>query len=213
MRIGILASHEGTTLQAVLDAVAEGRIQARVAVVISNNSDSGALRRAQASGVPGVHLSSSTHSHPDQLDRAILETLTGAQVDVVLLAGYLKKLGPGVLEAYRGRILNTHPALLPKFGGTGMYGSRVHEAVLASGDRETGVTVHLVDADYDTGPVLAQCRVPVLPGDSLTELAARVQAREREFVVETLVKFAEGTLSVGCDVSGRKQVPRSGGSC
>jgi len=210
---GILASHEGTTLQAVLDAVAEGRIRARMGIIISNNSDSGALRRAHASGIRGVHLSSATHPHPEQLDRAIVDALTGAQVDVVFLAGYLKKLGPGVLEAYRGRILNTHPALLPKFGGTGMYGSRVHEAVLASGDLETGATIHLVDADYDTGAVLAQCRVPVLPGDSVTELAARVQARERELVVENLAKIADGTLSVGRDASDRKQVPQGGGSC
>src|SRR5262245_25381484 len=209
---GILASHEGTTLQAVLDAVAEGRLLGRVGVIISNNSDSGALRRAHASGISGVHLSSATHAHPDHLDRAIAETLTGAHVDVVLLAGYMKKLGRGVLEAYGGRILNTHPALLPKFGGTGMYGSRVHEAVLSSGDRETGVTVHLVDADYDSGPVLAQCRVPVLAGDSVTELAARVQARERQFIVEPLARIADWTLSVG-DAGDRRPVPPNGGSC
>lgn len=195
MRLGILASHEGTTLQAVLDAVAQGRLAACVAVVISNNPESGALRRAGASGVPAVRLSSVTHPDPEQLDRAILETLTNARVDTVLLAGYMKKLGPRVLEGYRGRILNTHPALLPKFGGKGMYGSRVHEAVLAAGDRETGVSIHLVDAEYDTGPVVAQARVPVRSDDSVAALASRVQARERELLVETLAKIAAGTLS------------------
>lgn len=194
MRLGVLASHEGTTLQAVLDAVVDGRLSATVAVVISNNRESGALRRAHAAGVPAVHLSSVTHPDPQQLDQAILESLTNAQVDIVLLAGYLKKLGPRVLEEFGGRILNTHPALLPKFGGKGMYGSRVHEAVLASGDSETGVSIHLVDAEYDTGRVLAQCRVPVVPGDSVADLAARVQAREKEFVVETLAKLAETNL-------------------
>jgi phosphoribosylglycinamide formyltransferase-1 len=194
MRLGILASHEGTTLQAVLDAIAQGRLAARVVVVISNNRESGALTRARAAGVPTAHLSSATHESPEQLDRAILETLTSARVDLVLLAGYMKKLGPAVLAEYTGRILNTHPALLPRFGGKGMYGIRVHEAVLASGDSESGVSIHLVDAEYDTGPVLAQCRVPVMPGDSATELAARVQAREREFVVETLARIAAGTL-------------------
>src|SRR5215470_16251913 len=128
MRIGVLASHEGTTLQALLDAVAQRRITACVAIVISNNRDSGALRRAQASGVPAVRLSSATHPDAEELDRAILDALTNAQVDVVLLAGYMKKVGARVLHAYRGRILNTHPALLPKFGGEGMYGGRVHEA-------------------------------------------------------------------------------------
>jgi phosphoribosylglycinamide formyltransferase-1 len=192
MRLGILASHEGTTLQAVLDAVADGRLPARVAVVISNNRESGAMRRTRAAGLPAVHLSSATHPDPEQLDQAILDALTDARVDVVLLAGYMKKLGSRVLRAYGGRILNTHPALLPKFGGKGMYGLHVHEAVLASGDTETGVSVHLVDAEYDTGPIVAQCRVPVLPGDSVADLAARVQAREREFVVETLAKMARG---------------------
>jgi phosphoribosylglycinamide formyltransferase-1 len=197
MKLGILASHEGTTMQAVLDAVAAGTLAADVAVVISNNSDSGALRRARAAGVPAVRLSSVTHPDAEALDRAILEALTGAGVEVVLLAGYMKKLGARVLQAYRGRILNTHPALLPKFGGQGMYGTRVHEAVLAAGESETGVSVHLVDAEYDTGPVLAQCRVPVLPGDSVETLAARVQASERKFLVETLAEIAASPLNAG----------------
>jgi len=194
MRLGILASHEGTTLQAVLDAVANGSLSAGVPVVISNNGESGALRRARAAGLLAVHLSSVTHPSPEQLDQAILETLTNARADVVLLAGYMKRLGPKVLQEYGGRIVNTHPALLPKFGGKGMYGDRVHQAVLASGDAETGVSLHLVDAEYDTGPVLAQCRVPVLPGDSVAELSARVRAREKEFLVEMLAKMAEGHL-------------------
>jgi len=194
MRLGILASHEGTTLQAVLDAVANGSLSAGVPVVISNNGESGALRRARAAGLLAVHLSSVTHPSPEQLDQAILETLTNARADVVLLAGYMKRLGPKVLQEYRGRIVNTHPALLPRFGGKGMYGDRVHQAVLASGDAETGVSLHLVDAEYDTGLVLAQCRVPVLPGDSVAELSARVRAREKEFLVEMLAKMAEGHL-------------------
>jgi phosphoribosylglycinamide formyltransferase-1 len=194
MRLGILASHEGTTLQAALDAVANGSLSAGVPVVISNNGESGALRRARAAGLLAVHLSSVTHPSPEQLDQAILETLTNARADVVLLAGYMKRLGPKVLQEYGGRIVNTHPALLPKFGGKGMYGDRVHQAVLASGDAETGVSLHFVDAEYDTGPVLAQCRVPVLPGDSVAELSARVRAREKEFLVEMLAKMAEGHL-------------------
>ena len=194
MRLGILASHEGTTLQAVLDAVANGSLSAGVAVVISNNGESGALRRARTAGLLAVHLSSVTHPSPEQLDQAILETLANARADVVLLAGYMKRLGPKVLQEYGGRIVNTHPALLPKFGGKGMYGDRVHQAVLASGDTETGVSLHFVDAEYDAGPVLAQCRVPVLPGDSVAELSARVRVREKEFLVEMLAKMAEGHL-------------------
>lgn len=190
MRLAVFASHEGTTLQAILDAVQSGRLRDPVAVVISNNRDSGALRRARAAGVTAVHLSSATHPDPAELDAAILSTLRAHAVDTVFLAGYMKKLGPAVLAAFEGRIFNTHPALLPKHGGKGMYGRKVHEAVLAAKETESGASIHLVDEDYDTGRVIAQCRVPVAPTDTAETLAARVQARERELVIETLTKLA-----------------------
>lgn len=192
MRLAVFASHSGTTLQAILDAVRSGRLAVRVAAVISNNGESRALQRARDAGVPAIHLSSVTHPDPAGLDGAILATLRELEVDTVFLAGYMKKLGPAVLAAYAGRIFNTHPALLPKHGGRGMYGSRVHEAVLAANESETGASIHLVDADYDTGRVVAQCRVPVVPTDSVETLAARVQESERELVVDTLAKLAAG---------------------
>jgi phosphoribosylglycinamide formyltransferase 1 len=192
LRIGVLASHEGTTLQAILDACESGEITGRVVTVISNNSDSGALRRARAAGAEAVHLSSKTHPEPGALDAAVSHALTRNQVDVVMLAGYMKKLGPALLERYRGRILNTHPALLPKFGGQGMYGMRVHEAVLRAGETESGPSVHLVDAEYDTGRVLAQAQVPIETGDTPETLAARVQERERRLVVAVLGQIAQG---------------------
>lgn len=192
LRIGVLASHEGTTLQAILDACAAGEITARVVTVISNNSDSGALRRARAAGTEAVHLSSKTHPEPSALDAAIILALTEQEADVVMLAGYMKKLGPALLERYRGRILNTHPALLPKFGGHGMYGMRVHEAVLRAGETESGSSVHLVDAEYDTGRVLAQTQVPVEAGDTPETLAQRVQAAERRLLVAVLGQIAQG---------------------
>jgi len=196
LRIGVLASHEGTTLQALLDACASGEITGRVVVVISNNSDSGALRRARAASSDAVHLSSKTHPEPGALDAAIIEALTSRDVDVVMLAGYMKKLEPGLLERYRGRILNTHPALLPKFGGHGMYGMRVHEAVLRAGETESGPSVHLVDAEYDTGRVLAQAQVPVEVGDTPETLAARVQQCERGLVVRVLGQIAQGQYAL-----------------
>ena len=194
LKLGVLASHEGTTLQILLDACSEGRIQGRVAVVVSNNGDAGALKRARQAGVEAVHLSSKTHEDPAALDAAIRDVLVAADVDVVFLAGFMKKLGPLVLRTFNGRLLNTHPALLPRFGGPGMYGDRVFEAVLAAGEVESGISIHLVDADYDTGAIVRQCRVPVLPGDSLTDLKARVQAREKEFVIETLAQIATGGI-------------------
>ncbi len=197
MNIGVLASHEGTTLQSVLDACSSGRIQGRVAVVVSNNGNSGALRRARQAGVHAAHISSKTHADPAALDAAIRDALAAAGVDVVFLAGYMKKLGPLVLDAFAGRVLNTHPALLPRFGGPGMYGDRVFEAVLKAGESESGASVHLVDANYDTGAVVRQCRVPLLPGDSLADLKARVQAREKELVIETLAQIATGDIRLG----------------
>jgi len=197
LRIGVLASHEGTTLQSIIDACVEGRINGRVVVVISNNSGSGALRRAAAAGIETFHLSSVTHSSGDSLDAAICDALQRAGADVVFLAGYMKRLGPRTLATFSARILNTHPALLPKFGGHGMFGNRVFEAVLATGELESGVSVHLVDAEYDTGAVVRQERIPILPGDTVESLKARVQACEREVVVNTLAAIASGELVLG----------------
>ncbi len=193
MNIAILASHEGTTLQAVLDACAAGTIAARVVLVISNNADSGALRRARSAGVETLHLSSRTHPDPQQLDEAIRRALERHGADLILLAGYMKRLGPGTLERFAGRVLNTHPALLPGFGGRGMYGEHVHRAVLAAAERSSGASIHLVDQAYDTGPVLAQVTVPVERSDTVETLAARVQRAERALVVKVLAEFASGT--------------------
>lgn len=192
MNIAVLASHEGTTLQAVLDACAAGTLAARVALVISNNAGSGALRRALASGAAKLHLSSRMHPDPVALDHAICNALQGHGADVVLLAGYMKMLGPMTLERFAGRVLNTHPALLPKFGGRGMYGANVHRAVLAAGERSSGASIHLVDGSYDTGPVVAQVTVPVEHGDSVETLAARVQEAERALLLSVLAEIASG---------------------
>ena len=192
--LGVLASGEGTTLQSIVDACANGRIQGEVATGISNNSGSGALRRARAAGIVAHHISSVTHPVPAALDVGIKAALLDARVDVVFLAGYLKKLAPETLAAFRGKVLNTHPALLPTFGGTGMFGDRVFEAVLASGDSESGVSLHVVDEHYDAGPVVQQARVHVEAGDSLASLKARIQACERDLIVQTLAAIALGEL-------------------
>ena len=196
MRIGVLASHEGTTLQAIIDACAAGALAAKVVTVISNNRDAGALHRARVAGIRVHHLSSRTHSEAEALDAAICQALVEDEADVVVLAGYMKKLGPQTLVRFRGRVLNTHPALLPKFGGKGMYGVRVHEAVLAAGEAQSGASVHLVDEDYDTGPVIAQAEVAVLEGDTPDRLGARVQERERALLVDVLARIADGRISL-----------------
>ncbi|HXA93043.1 MAG TPA: phosphoribosylglycinamide formyltransferase [Steroidobacteraceae bacterium] len=194
MNIAVLASHAGTTLQAVLDGCARGSIAGHVVLVISNNAESGALERARRAGVPVLHLSGGTHPDPPDLDRAIRDALVASGAGVVLLAGYMKRLGPATLAAFAGRILNTHPALLPKFGGQGMYGEHVHRAVLAAGERVSGASVHQVDATYDTGAVIAQVTVAVEPQDTPQTLAVRVQQAERELVVRVLAGIARGDL-------------------
>jgi phosphoribosylglycinamide formyltransferase 1 len=194
MNIAVMASGEGTTLQAVLDACAGGRLPARVGVVISNNAGAGALRRAREAGVPARHLSVASAGGPQALDQALSATLREYASDWVLLAGYMKRLGPATLAGFAGRIINTHPALLPEFGGQGMFGLNVHRAVLAAGRPTSGASVHWVDENYDTGAVIAQVQVPVHSGDSADSLALRVQAAERELVIQVLAAAAAGRL-------------------
>ena len=196
IRLGALASHGGTNLQAIIDACKDGRLDAQTCAVVSNNSGSTALARARREGIPAYHLSQITHPGAGERDRAILAALESHDVDLVLLAGYMKKLGPATLSRYRGRVLNIHPALLPRFGGKGMYGRSVHEAVLAAGEKVTGVTIHVVDELYDHGPIVAQCEVSVLPGDTPDSLSERVLKREHEFYVEILQRISAGEIDL-----------------
>ena len=196
LNLGLLASHRGSNAQAVVDACRSGRLAARPTVVISNNANAGALQLAQAAGIPALRIGGEAFADDQLRDAAILDALRRHEVELVLLLGYMKLLGPRTTAAYRGRILNTHPALLPRFGGKGMYGARVHEAVLAAGEAETGVTIHLVDEEYDHGAVVAQCRVPVERGDTVETLSARVLTREHAFLVETLQAIACGEIRV-----------------
>jgi phosphoribosylglycinamide formyltransferase-1 len=164
--------------------------------VISNNANSGVLQFAEHSGIPAHRIGAPAYADDRIRDAAILDALRSHAVDLVLLLGYMKLLGPQTTAAYRGRILNTHPALLPKYGGKGMYGARVHEAILAAGETETGVTVHLVDDEYDHGEIVGQCRVPVEQGDTVESLSARVLQCEHAFLVETLQAIASGNLQL-----------------
>jgi phosphoribosylglycinamide formyltransferase-1 len=195
-RLGFLASHGGSNMQAIIDACKDDRLSAEPAVVIGNNSGSKALARARREGIPAYHLSGKTHPEPEDLDAAILDALQRHEVDLVILAGYMRLLGSKTLTAYQGRVLNIHPALLPRFGGKGLYGPAVHEAVLASGDRVTGVTVHVVDEQFDSGPILAQTKVPVEDGDTAESLAARVLIQEHLLFVETLQRIESGELEL-----------------
>lgn len=181
VRVAVLVSGGGTNLQALLDALHDSPI-ARVARVISNRPDAGALERARRAGVPTTVLRDA--NDPAELQSA----LAGAQL--VVLAGYLKLVHSSVVARFRGRMINIHPALLPAFGGPGMYGHRVHEAVLASGAKESGATVHFVDEAFDRGAIIAQEKVPVQKGDTAETLAARVLEAEHRLLPKVVFDLA-----------------------
>jgi len=183
MRVAVAVSGRGSNLEALLRALGADA-PAHVVVVLSNRGDAPALDRAREHGVTAEVLSDPANG-AEWLDR-----LARHRVDLVVLAGYLKLVPAAVIAHYRDRILNVHPALLPAFGGRGMYGHRVHEAVLASRARESGATVHLVDEVYDRGRILAQARVPVLPGDSAETLAARVLGVEHRLLPAVVLAAA-----------------------
>jgi phosphoribosylglycinamide formyltransferase-1 len=204
MRVAVAVSGRGSNLDALLRTLGPGA-PATVVLVLSDRAEAPALKLAHAHGIQTMVLS-------DPADAGEwLEPLGEQRVELVVLAGYLKLVPSPVIAAYRGRIINIHPALLPAFGGKGMYGRRVHEAVLASGARETGATVHLVDEHYDHGRVLAQATVPVLPGDTAERLAARVLEVEHRILPAAVLAAAHAGHPVPLNESGvRSQDPGSG---
>ena len=181
-------------MRAILAAIDAGMLPGQGLVAISNNADAAALGHAASHGVRTLHISATSAGSAEQADKAIAAAFDEAGVGLVVLSGYLRPVGPAVLGRFRNRVLNIHPALLPKFGGRGMFGDHVHAAVLASGEAETGATVHLVDGEYDHGAVLAQMRVPVLPGDTVETVRARVMAAEPGLFVQTLRAIADGAI-------------------
>ena len=183
MRVAVCISGRGSNLEALCRALGPG-VPAQVGLVLSNRADAGGLERARERGIPTAVLNDPANA------AEWLAALEDAHADLVVLAGYLKLVPAEVVQRYRGRILNIHPALLPAFGGPGMYGRRVHQAVLDAGRTESGATVHLVDEVYDRGRILAQRRVPVQPGDTAEELAARVLTAEHELLPAVVLAAA-----------------------
>jgi len=194
--IGFMASHGGSNMQAIIDAIKVGKIDAEAACLISNNSKSGAMERAAKEGIPHYHISGKTHPDPEQHDKAIIDTFHKHNVNIIVLAGYMRKVNPRIIKEWEGRVLNIHPALLPKFGGKGMWGMHVHEAVIAAGEKESGPTVHIVDEHFDHGRILAQLKVPVHPDDTPETLAARVLEKEHQLYPLVLAQISEGLIEL-----------------
>jgi len=193
--IAILVSGEGTTLDALAELAANGTLPARIALVLANRPGIGALEKAARRGLSSVVVAS-RDAPVDAWSERVTAELESRGVELVVLAGFLKILPPSWIERWKGRVINIHPALLPRYGGHGMYGAHVHEAVLASGDSETGATVHLVTTAVDGGLILAQRRIPVLPGDTAESLRARLHPVEVELLADTIREFADGSLSL-----------------
>lgn len=194
IRLAVLLSGSGTTLQNLLDRIADGRLAAAIAVVVSNHADVRGLWRAEQAGIPTAVVRRVDHASVEEFSERIFEHVRKHRAGLVCLAGFLQLVR--VPEDFLGRVMNIHPALIPAFCGKGFYGHHVHEAVLASGVKITGCTVHFADNEYDRGPVILQRAVPVMDNDTPETLAARVFEQECEAYPEAIRLFAEDRLKI-----------------
>lgn len=190
LRLGVLVSGGGTNLQSVIDAVENGILQSTIACVISNKESAYGLERARKHEIPAYFINPKEEGY----DEKLLHQLKEEKVDLVVLAGYLKILDKSFIEAYKGRIINIHPSLLPKFGGKGFYGLHVHEAVIASGEKESGATVHFVDAGVDTGKVIIQRKLEVKSEDTPETLQKRILDEIEHKILVEAIQGLEGSV-------------------
>lgn len=189
--IAVFASGNGSNAENIITHFSTSN-NTVVKLVITNKADAYVLERAKAKGVPAIVLPKEELT--SESPALLLETLQQQGIDYIILAGYLLKIPAALTESYKGKIINIHPALLPKFGGKGMYGKHVHQAVIEAAEKETGITIHLVDAVYDNGKILFQATCPVLPGDTPELLAARVQTLEQKHFPTIIEKYITGEL-------------------
>jgi phosphoribosylglycinamide formyltransferase-1 len=190
-RIAFLASHGGSSARRVIHACGN-ELQATPVIIVSNNPESSIVEFALQHGIRCEVVNVKQCGSDQGVEQRLLELFTELRVDLVVLSGYMKKLGATLVQRFAGRIVNIHPSLLPKYGGPGMYGMNVHQAVVAAGEPETGITIHEVNEHYDEGAVIAQMTISVLPGESAETLSERVKAHEPEFLVRTLAMLQTG---------------------
>ena len=183
-------------MRAIVAAIRAGELDAEARLLVSNNGDCPALQFARANGIANRHISATTEGSAESADSAMTAAMRDAGAELIVLSGYMRKLGPQVLQRFAGRILNIHPALLPRYGGQGLYGRRVHDAVKAAGDTVSGATVHVADSEYDTGPILAQQTIALDAGDAAEDIERKVMAIEPPLFVQTLRGIASGALTL-----------------
>ena len=188
-RLAVFCSGSGSNFKSIYQAIAEKTLNAEIVLCLSNRSQCGAMEFARQQGIATLHITEKQFGTFDEFAAAMVKQLKDAQIDIVLLAGYMRKVPDAVVKAFPDKMLNIHPALLPKFGGEGMYGLFVHTAVLEAGETESGATVHFVNEEYDKGKILLQRTVPVLPGDTPETLAARVLECEHQLYPDALEKL------------------------
>lgn len=194
MRIAVLASTRGTDLQAIIDEIKAGTLKnVEIACVVSNVKNCYALERAHSHGIKTYFIDSKEKSRIE-FDREMATTLKNEKVDLIVLAGYMRILTPYFVGEFKGKIINVHPALLPKFGGKNFFGKNVYEAVLAAHETETGMTIHFVEENVDSGKIILQKTCPVLPNDTSETLKDRVQALEKEWYPKVIQMFADGAI-------------------
>jgi phosphoribosylglycinamide formyltransferase-1 len=195
-RCAVFASGGGTNFQALLDRKAAGYLHVDFALVVGNNSDAKAFGRARENGIKTVHIAPSHFENDAAYSKKLSAALREAGTELIILAGYMKKLPSAIVKEYQNKIMNIHPALLPAFGGKGMYGTNVHKAVLEYGAKVTGVTVHFVDEEYDHGPIIIQQTVPVMDDDDENTLAVRVLKAEHDTYWRAVEEVARGKIRV-----------------
>ncbi len=179
-KLVVFASGSGSNFQSIIDAILSGQLNARIVGLMSNKEDAYCIRRASKNDIPTVVLKASDYTSEFEYEQKLLDQLRIWEADVIVLAGYLRKIPVSIIDAFPNNILNIHPSLLPKYGGKGYYGIKVHKAVLAANEEESGCTIHIVSREYDEGPILGQSRVPVFKTDTPEQLADRVLIQEHK---------------------------------
>ena len=198
IRIAVMVSGQGrgTNMQAIIDACESGKINGKVAIVVGVKDDAPATERARAAGIKTVAVSPKDFETAEEYDSAVFRALSDSEIDLICLAGYMRVLGQNIIDGYRNRIMNVHPALIPAFCGKGMFGHHVHEAAIARGVKYSGATVHFVDEEYDTGPIIAQSIVTIEEMDTPETLAAKVLVQEHKAYADAIALFADGKIEV-----------------
>lgn len=192
LRIGVLISGGGTNLQAIIDSADRGEINGEVVVVVSDKKTAYGLTRAEKHGIDNLYIGRGNYPEKEERQKALLDALRDKELDMVVLAGYLSIVPESVIEAFRNKIINVHPSLIPSYCGKGFYGMKVHEAVIENKEPYSGVTIHFVDEGTDTGPIIYQEKVVVAPGETPESLAEKIHVVEHRLLVKTVKEFCEG---------------------